>query len=328
MFRQRCAARRATRMPDLVAALDAGHAAGRGRPRRRRGAGLPGPYAGLGRPGRRLRERPPSRPAPRQPAGAPPRRSPGWRRRWRPCGPRAARSWPPPAPSRRRQPRRAGGRDQGAAGGEGRPAASRAGRRRGAGVRRGRAGHSGGRCRGAGRARRCARPGCGAGGRVGTRGRAPCDPGGPQPGGQPGCGCCWTPSSTRPPGCAASWRCRRSARPAGRLGGRGRARRRGRGGSSAALLADDPAVLDELLSPAAGARHRRRLQRDQDRLPDLPLEQQRTRLRHRPVDLAARSGAEVTCCFDGATRGGTGARRCPRAACGCCSASRGRSPTS
>jgi predicted RNA-binding protein with PIN domain len=73
------------------------------------------------------------------------------------------------------------------------------------------------------------------------------------------------------------------------------------GAPERALLSDDPALLDQLL-----ALPRVHLVVDgynvtKTGYPDLPLEGQRTRLVSGLSGLAARTGAEVTCCFDGAT---------------------------
>lgn len=74
--------------------------------------------------------------------------------------------------------------------------------------------------------------------------------------------------------------------------------------SERALLSEDPALLDKLL-----ALPRVHLVVDGYNVtltgyPDLPLEQQRTRLLSGLGSLAARCGAEVTCCFDGASVAG------------------------
>ncbi|MEN1976353.1 NYN domain-containing protein, partial [Cellulomonas sp. P4] len=80
--------------------------------------------------------------------------------------------------------------------------------------------------------------------------------------------------------------------PAAVPGPAGRATSRGRG-------ADDPALLDELL-----AMPRAHLVVDGYNVsklawPDVPLAEQRRRLTERLANLAGRTGAEVTCCFDG-----------------------------
>jgi predicted RNA-binding protein with PIN domain len=75
-------------------------------------------------------------------------------------------------------------------------------------------------------------------------------------------------------------------------------------GSSQPLLADDPAVFDELLALPQVHVIVDGYNVTKTGYPDLPLEQQRTRLVAGLVALVARSGAEVTCCFDGATVGG------------------------
>jgi len=72
-------------------------------------------------------------------------------------------------------------------------------------------------------------------------------------------------------------------------------------GSSQPLLADDPAVFDELLALPQVHVIVDGYNVTKTGYPDLPLEQQRARLVAGLVALAARSGAEVTCCFDGAT---------------------------
>jgi predicted RNA-binding protein with PIN domain len=71
-----------------------------------------------------------------------------------------------------------------------------------------------------------------------------------------------------------------------------------------ALLSDDPALLDQLLSLPQVHLVVDGYNVTKSGYPDLPLEQQRTRLVNALVALAARSGAEVTCCFDGATVAG------------------------
>ena len=75
-------------------------------------------------------------------------------------------------------------------------------------------------------------------------------------------------------------------------------------GSSQPLLADDPAVFDELLALPQVHVIVDGYNVTKTGYPDLPLEQQRSRLVAGLVALVARSGAEVTCCFDGATVGG------------------------
>jgi predicted RNA-binding protein with PIN domain len=75
-------------------------------------------------------------------------------------------------------------------------------------------------------------------------------------------------------------------------------------GSSQPLLADDPAVFDELLALPQVHVIVDGYNVTKTGYPDLPLEQQRSRLVSGLVALAARSGAEVTCCFDGATVAG------------------------
>jgi len=75
-------------------------------------------------------------------------------------------------------------------------------------------------------------------------------------------------------------------------------------GSSQPLLADDPAVFDELLALPQVHVIVDGYNVTKTGYPDLPLEQQRSRLVAGLVALVARSGAEVTCCFDGATVAG------------------------
>jgi len=72
-------------------------------------------------------------------------------------------------------------------------------------------------------------------------------------------------------------------------------------GSSQPLLADDPAVFDELLALPQVHVIVDGYNVTKTGYPDLPLDQQRSRLVAGLVALVARSGAEVTCCFDGAT---------------------------
>lgn len=68
-----------------------------------------------------------------------------------------------------------------------------------------------------------------------------------------------------------------------------------------ALLSDDPALLDQLLSLPQVHLIVDGYNVTKTGYPDLPLEGQRSRLVNGLAALAARSGAEVTCCFDGAT---------------------------
>jgi predicted RNA-binding protein with PIN domain len=72
-------------------------------------------------------------------------------------------------------------------------------------------------------------------------------------------------------------------------------------GSSQPLLADDPSVFDELLALPQVHVIVDGYNVTKTGYPDLPLDKQRTRLVVGLVALVARSGAEVTCCFDGAT---------------------------
>jgi len=71
-----------------------------------------------------------------------------------------------------------------------------------------------------------------------------------------------------------------------------------------ALLPDDPALLDQLLALPQVHLVVDGYNVTKTGYPDLALEQQRARLVSSLVALAARSGAEVTCCFDGATVAG------------------------
>jgi predicted RNA-binding protein with PIN domain len=73
------------------------------------------------------------------------------------------------------------------------------------------------------------------------------------------------------------------------------------GASERALLSDDPALLDQLLGLPQVHLIVDGYNVTKTGFPDLPLEAQRTRLVTGLAALAARSGAEVTCCFDGAT---------------------------
>ncbi|HEX6919385.1 MAG TPA: NYN domain-containing protein [Actinomycetes bacterium] len=74
--------------------------------------------------------------------------------------------------------------------------------------------------------------------------------------------------------------------------------------SERALLSDDPALVDHLLSLPQVHLIVDGYNVTKTGYPDLPLEAQRSRLVGGLATLAARSGAEVTCCFDGATVGG------------------------
>jgi predicted RNA-binding protein with PIN domain len=73
------------------------------------------------------------------------------------------------------------------------------------------------------------------------------------------------------------------------------------GPSERALPADDPALLDQLLGLPQVHLIVDGYNVTKTGFPDLPLEGQRNRLVTGLAALAARSGAEVTCCFDGAT---------------------------
>jgi len=68
-----------------------------------------------------------------------------------------------------------------------------------------------------------------------------------------------------------------------------------------ALLSDDPALLDQLLSLPQVHLIVDGYNVTKTGYPDLPLEDQRSRLVSGLAALAARCRAEVTCCFDGAT---------------------------
>jgi predicted RNA-binding protein with PIN domain len=72
------------------------------------------------------------------------------------------------------------------------------------------------------------------------------------------------------------------------------------GGDAQALLSDDPALLDQLLSLPQVHLIVDGYNVTKTGYPDLSLEKQRTRLLMGLSNLAARCGAEVTCCFDGA----------------------------
>ncbi len=67
-----------------------------------------------------------------------------------------------------------------------------------------------------------------------------------------------------------------------------------------ALLSEDPALLDQLVSLPQAHLIVDGYNVTKTGFPDLSLEKQRTRLLTGLSHLAARSGAEVTCCFDGA----------------------------
>jgi predicted RNA-binding protein with PIN domain len=69
-------------------------------------------------------------------------------------------------------------------------------------------------------------------------------------------------------------------------------------------LSDDPALLDQLLALPQAHLVVDGYNVTKTGYPDLSLEQQRNRLIGGLQALAARSGAEVTCCFDGATVAG------------------------
>lgn len=74
--------------------------------------------------------------------------------------------------------------------------------------------------------------------------------------------------------------------------------------SERALLSEDPALLDKLLALPQVHLVVDGYNVTLTGYPDLPLEQQRTRLVSGLASLAARCGAEVTCCFDGASVAG------------------------
>ena len=76
------------------------------------------------------------------------------------------------------------------------------------------------------------------------------------------------------------------------------------GAAERALLSDDPALLDQLLGLPQVHLVVDGYNVTMAGYPDLPLEAQRVRLVNGLAALAARSGAEVTCCFDGATVAG------------------------
>ncbi len=76
------------------------------------------------------------------------------------------------------------------------------------------------------------------------------------------------------------------------------------GAPERALLSDDPALLDQLLGLPQVHLVVDGYNVTMAGYPDLPLEAQRARLVNGLAALAARSGAEVTCCFDGATVAG------------------------
>jgi predicted RNA-binding protein with PIN domain len=71
--------------------------------------------------------------------------------------------------------------------------------------------------------------------------------------------------------------------------------------SGRALLSDDPALLDHLLALPQVHLIVDGYNVTKTGYPDLPLETQRNRLVTGLAALAARSGAEVTCCFDGSS---------------------------
>ena len=73
------------------------------------------------------------------------------------------------------------------------------------------------------------------------------------------------------------------------------------GAAQRALLPDDPALLDQLLALPAVHLVVDGYNVTKTGFPDLPLEAQRSRLVTGLAALAAQSGAEVTCCFDGAS---------------------------
>jgi predicted RNA-binding protein with PIN domain len=75
-------------------------------------------------------------------------------------------------------------------------------------------------------------------------------------------------------------------------------------GSERTMLSDDPAHLDRLLGLPQVHLVVDGYNVTKTGYPDLPLEAQRSRLVGALQALAARSGAEVTCCFDGATVAG------------------------
>lgn len=71
-----------------------------------------------------------------------------------------------------------------------------------------------------------------------------------------------------------------------------------------ALGSDDPALLDQLVALPQAHLVVDGYNVTKTGFPDLPLDQQRNRLLSGLSHLAARSGAEVTCCFDGAALSG------------------------
>ncbi len=75
-------------------------------------------------------------------------------------------------------------------------------------------------------------------------------------------------------------------------------------GGDRALLPDDPGLLDQLISLPQAHLIVDGYNVTKTGFPDLTLEQQRARLIGGLAALAAQSGAEVTCCFDGAALAG------------------------
>ncbi|MGX1269475.1 ElaB/YqjD/DUF883 family membrane-anchored ribosome-binding protein [Streptomyces phaeoluteigriseus] len=95
-----------------------------------------------------------------------------------------------------------------------------------------------------------------------------------------------------------------------------------------ALSENDPAILDQLLALPQAHLVVDGYNVTKTGYPQMPLEKQRLRLLGQLSALAAQTGAEVTCVFDGAELVAPVLLAPPRAGCGCCSPSRGSPPTS
>lgn len=94
-----------------------------------------------------------------------------------------------------------------------------------------------------------------------------------------------------------------------------------------ALSENDPAILDQLLALPQAHLVVDGYNVTKTGYPQMPLEKQRLRLLGQLSQLAAQTGAEMTCVFDGAELVAPVLLAPPRG-CGCCSPSRVSPPTS
>ncbi|CAM5716675.1 NYN domain-containing protein [Streptomyces violaceorubidus] len=95
-----------------------------------------------------------------------------------------------------------------------------------------------------------------------------------------------------------------------------------------ALSENDPAILDQLLALPQAHLVVDGYNVTKTGYPQMPLEKQRLRLLGQLSQLAAQTGAEMTCVFDGAELVAPWCCSRRRAGCGCCSPSPASPPTS